>query len=120
VRIYDLTGDHGVVANDPWFAVRTVIANNENQPWGPTDLEPGDIDCEERITLWRGPDADGAIALAEDEAARYVDDVGGELLPFSQGYTLAGKPGRAGNLLAHPSQRNVARHIPRSLLRLRH
>lgn len=62
---------------DVWFAVRTVVANNENRPWGPRDLEPGQIDCEERITLWRAADADAVIELAEQEAAEYVADLGG-------------------------------------------
>ena len=48
-----------------WFAVRTFVANNEEKPWGPHDLQPGQIDYEERITLWRAPDIEAAIAMAE-------------------------------------------------------
>ena len=63
--------------NDVWFAVRTVVANNENRPWGPHDLKPGQIDYEERVTLRRAAGADAAIELAEREASEYVEDLGG-------------------------------------------
>ena len=65
------------MAEDAWFAVRTVVAEMENRPWGPDDLGPGEIDYEERITLWRAPSVDAAIAYAEAEATQYVEDVGG-------------------------------------------
>lgn len=81
------------MADKQWFAVRTIIANNENRPYGPTDLCPGQIDYEERITLWRAASAEAAIALAEGECQRYVDDLGGDMLQFSQSYALAMKPG---------------------------
>jgi hypothetical protein len=32
------------MADKQWFAVRTIVANNENRPWGPTNLDPGQID----------------------------------------------------------------------------
>ncbi|WP_460458191.1 hypothetical protein [Angustibacter peucedani] len=86
--------------DDVWFAVRTVVAMSENQPWGPRDLEPGQIDYEERITLWRASDADAAIELAEREAARYVEDLGGEVLTFSQAYTLSSKPGHGAEVFS--------------------
>ncbi|GAA2742954.1 hypothetical protein GCM10009868_14930 [Terrabacter aerolatus] len=76
-----------------WFAVRMIVAETENQPWGPRDLEPGEIDFEERITLWRAESVDAAIAMAQDECERYVDDLGGEVLGLRQAYALAMKPG---------------------------
>jgi len=80
------------MSDKQWFAVRTVVAINENRPWGPRDLNPGEVDYEERITLWRAESADEAIAAAEVEAARYVNDLGGDVLGFSQCYALATKP----------------------------
>jgi hypothetical protein len=77
-----------------WFAVRTIVANNESRPWGPVNLDPGQIDYEERITTWLAESAEAAIALAEDECQRYVEDVGGEALEFSQSFALAMKPGQ--------------------------
>lgn len=46
-----------------WFAVPTIVANNENLPWRPRDLEPGRIDYEERITIWRADSVQAATAL---------------------------------------------------------
>lgn len=76
-----------------WFAVRTLIANSTNQPWGPTDLGPGQVDCEERVTLWRADSPDAAIALAEDETQDYAMELGGESLGLSQCFALADAPG---------------------------
>jgi hypothetical protein len=81
------------MADKQWFAVRTIVANNENQPWGPRDLQPGEVDYEERITIWRADGAEAAIVLAEDECQRYVEDLGGEVLGLCQSYALAMKPG---------------------------
>ena len=75
-----------------WFAVRTFVANNEKKPWGPRDLEPGQVDYEERITLWRADDVDAAIAMAEEEAQGYVDDLGGEVLSLTQAFALFMEP----------------------------
>ena len=58
------------MADKQWFAVRTIVANNEKRPWGPTNLDPGQIDYEERITIWRTESAEQAIALAEAECQR--------------------------------------------------
>ena len=81
------------MADKQWFAVRTIVANNEKRPWGPTNLDPGQIDYEERITIWRTESAEQAIALAEAECQRYVDDLGGDVLQLTQCYALAMKPG---------------------------
>lgn len=64
------TGEDAAMADETWFAVRTLVANHEDQPWGPHDLEPGLIDHEERTTLWRAPDIDAAIVMAEQAATR--------------------------------------------------
>jgi hypothetical protein len=34
--------DCGMV-DKQWFAVRTIVANNENRSWGSTNLDPGQI-----------------------------------------------------------------------------
>lgn len=78
---------------ETWFAVRTFVANNEEKPWGPHDLEPGQVDYEERVTLWRAASFDAAIAMAEEEAEKYVEDLGGEVLSLTQAYALAMTPG---------------------------
>ncbi|HMM94843.1 hypothetical protein [Phycicoccus sp.] len=80
------------MVDETWFAVRTLVANNEERPWGPHHLPPGQIDYEERITLWRAAGSDAAIAMAEEEAERYVEDLGGEVLGLTQAYALATKP----------------------------
>jgi hypothetical protein len=72
------------MAEQQWFAARTIVANNEDQPWGPRDLDPGEIDYEERITIWKTDSADAPIALAQDECRHYVDDLGAQVLGLSQ------------------------------------
>jgi hypothetical protein len=105
------------MAEDAWFAVRTVVAEMENQPWGPDDLGPGENDHEERITLWRAPSLDAAIAYAEAEAARYVEDVGGEALGFAQAYSLGDDPGHGVEVFSLirrsslPPERYIDRHF---------
>ena len=76
-----------------WFAVRTLVANSTNQPWGPTDLGAGEVDYEERVTLWRADSPDAAIALAENESQSYAMELGGESLGLSQCFALADAPG---------------------------
>jgi hypothetical protein len=75
-----------------WFAVRTVVMEDQNRPWGPHDLQPGQFAYEERITIWLVESPDAAIVLAEDECRRYVEDLGGEVLGLSQAYAMATKP----------------------------
>ena len=75
-----------------WYAVRCVIASMENKLWGPTDLKAGEIDYEERITLWRAANLDDAIALAEADAEEYADTLESEYLGLAQAYHLAEKP----------------------------
>ncbi len=82
------TGTLARMPKNEWFAVRMVVVEDQNRPWGPDDLASGEFDYEERITLWRAPDADAAIALAEAEAEQYVANVGGEALGFAQSYSL--------------------------------
>jgi hypothetical protein len=83
-----------------WFAVRMVLVDDQNHPWGPDDLESGELDYEERITLWQAPDADAAIALAEAEAEQYVANVGGEALAFAQSYSLGDDPGQGAEVFS--------------------
>ena len=83
-----------------WFAVRTVVANNEEMPWGPHDLQPGQIDYEERITLWHAPDIEAAIAMAEEEAQGYVEDLGGEVLSLTQAYAMLAEPGHGAEVFS--------------------
>jgi len=64
----------------------------ENKPWGPTDLKAGEIDYEERITLWKAANLDDAIAQAEAEAAEYADTLESEYVGLAQAYHLAEKP----------------------------
>ncbi|MBE1495346.1 hypothetical protein H4696_002446 [Amycolatopsis lexingtonensis] len=59
-----------------WFAVRCVFR------WTHAGEEP----YEERITLWRAPDLDEALALAEAEAREYAERAGVGYLGLAQGY----------------------------------
>jgi hypothetical protein len=93
-------GQDGSMADNQWFAVRTIIANNENRPWGPRNLDPGQIDYEERITIWRAATAKEAMALAEAECQRYVEDLGGDVLGLTQSYALAMKPGHGAEVFS--------------------
>jgi hypothetical protein len=64
----------------------------ENVPWGPNDLKAGEIDYEERITLWRAANLDDAIALAEADAEEYADTLESEYVGLAQAYHLAETP----------------------------
>ena len=44
---------------------------------------------EERVTLWHAESFDEAIAMAENEAADYAENVGGKYLGLAQAYHLA-------------------------------
>lgn len=44
---------------------------------------------EERITLWRAQDLDGALELAEREAKAYAAENGVEFLEYSQAYEMS-------------------------------
>ena len=66
---------------DEWFAVRCVFR------WTQAGEEP----YEERITLWRAPDLDEALALAEADAHEYADRAGIEYLGLAQGYATGEK-----------------------------
>ena len=50
----------------PWYTVRTVVHRRDEQVY------------QERITLWRRPDADAAAEAALAESAEYAADEGAE------------------------------------------
>lgn len=76
-----------------WFAVRCVIRDAGNHPWGPHDLADGESAYEERITLWRTASADAAIERAEAEASAYAADIEAEYVGLAQSYELFDEPG---------------------------
>jgi len=53
----------------PWFGVRCLFQHSD--PGAATGVL-----YEERVTLWRAPSAEEAIARAEAEAASYAADLG--------------------------------------------
>lgn len=55
---------------------------------------------EERITLWRAPDLDAAIRLAEAEADEYAASVGSSYLGVAQAYQLSEEPEHGGELFS--------------------
>lgn len=80
------------MAEQQWFAVRCVFHSTENKQESPEFLAPGEHAYEERITLWRAPSADDAIALAEAEAAEYAEQAGCEDTGLAQSYWLEKQP----------------------------
>lgn len=81
------------MADAEWYAVRCIFASPENKPWGPHDLPEGEIDYEERITLWQSATAEEAIALAEADAAEYAEILECEYTGLAQSYWLPEPPG---------------------------
>jgi hypothetical protein len=79
-------------ASERWYAVRCILRGAENRPWGPTDLTPGTSAYEERITLWRTPSADEAVAMAEAEATEHAETLGDVYVGFAQAYHLPESP----------------------------
>ena len=75
-------------SENQWFGVRCVFGQSKNQPWGPHDLRDGEYAYEERITLWQADSADRAIALAEEEAHLYEEQILVEYLGIAQCYRL--------------------------------
>jgi hypothetical protein len=74
---------------DYWFAVRCVFAVG----WPPEAV--GET-YEERITLWRAPSAEEAIARAEAEAVEYaavIEDGPSTYTGLAQCYRLVDEPG---------------------------
>jgi hypothetical protein len=63
-----------------WFGVRCII-------------QLADGAYEERVTLWRAPDSDEALARAEAEATAYAADNDGRYLGLAQGFELFDEPG---------------------------
>ena len=72
-----------------WFGVRCVFVMEENKPWGPTDLREGELDYEERVTIWHAASAEEAIELAEQEALDYAADLECEYAGLAQSYAMA-------------------------------
>jgi hypothetical protein len=76
-------------AETRWFAVRCIFATGEIDDNGVRTYE-------ERITLWRAPGFDEAIALAEAEAAEYaavLEESADAYLGLAQCYELADELG---------------------------
>lgn len=73
-----------------WFSVRCVFAVPTAAP---ASGEGEAMTYEERVTLWRASGFDAAIALAEQEAHDYADDVEALYLGLAQAYRLAEPPG---------------------------
>jgi hypothetical protein len=63
-----------------WYSVRCLFQHRTDSG----DPAP----YEERILLWEAPTAEAAIALAEDEAAEYADDVDADYLGLAQSFFL--------------------------------
>ncbi|WP_460439819.1 hypothetical protein [Amycolatopsis stemonae] len=59
-----------------WFAVRCVFQ------WNEPDRRP----YEERLTVWRAADMEGALTAAEAEAREYAEAMGATYLGLAQGY----------------------------------
>jgi hypothetical protein len=75
--------------DQPWYAVRCAFRVLDDR------LPRGENAYEERITLWRAESFDEAIALAEQEGHRYVDenDHVEEFAGLAQAYHLFDDPG---------------------------
>ena len=66
---------------EPWYSVRCVFAFD--------GTSAGRNNFEERVTLWRAESFDEAIAMAENDAVDYAENVGGRYLGLAQAYHLA-------------------------------
>jgi hypothetical protein len=67
-----------------WFSVRSVYRH--------PGLAEGREVYEERVVLFKADDFDAAIAMAESEAADYVEDSDNEVLPLFQAHWLFDDP----------------------------
>jgi hypothetical protein len=81
----DLPGD--------WFGVRCVFEIYSASLGG-------DAAYEERVTLWRANTFDEAIAMAEDEAASYANDIDARYLGLAQAYALSEEPTHGGEVFS--------------------
>lgn len=73
-----------------WYGVRYVICSQAVSERG--DAPAGCTGYEERITIWQAGSFDDAIELAEVDARRYADHVGGEYAGLAQAYELLDSP----------------------------
>jgi hypothetical protein len=82
------------VSNQPdeaqWYSVRCIFRSG---------ADDGSL-YEERVTLWHADDLDGAIALAEREAADYAEEHDVELLGLAQAYWLPDPPGNGAEVFS--------------------
>jgi len=60
-----------------WYGVRCIFRAPSNRAY------------EERVVVWRADTFEGAIALAEADAAEYAEDIGWEYLGLSQAYRIS-------------------------------
>ena len=87
----------GVQDEQAWFAVRCVFAS------GWASRKVGRPLYEERITLWRAPNVEDAVSLAETDAAAYaaaIDDAPDTYLGLAQAYRLDGPPGEGSEVFS--------------------
>ncbi len=75
-----------------WFSVRSVYRH--------PDVDEGREVYEERVVLFNADDFDAAIALAESEAADYVEDTDNEVLPLFQAHWLFDDPADGGEVFS--------------------
>jgi hypothetical protein len=83
-----------------WFSVRCVFAVPTAAPASEGDSDDDAMTYEERVTLWRASGFDTAIALAEQEARDYADDVEALYLGLAQAYRLAEAPGHGSEVFS--------------------
>lgn len=81
------------VSGMPWFSVRSVYRFRAR-------LDGHDV-YEERVVLFDAADADGAISMAEAEAAEYAADLeGAEVLTLFQCFWLFDEPGNGAEVFS--------------------
>jgi hypothetical protein len=70
-----------------WFGVRCIFHDPEGT-------------YEERITIWRADTFDEAVAMAEQDAEEYADEVGSVFLGFAQAYVMPDEPGQGAEIFS--------------------
>jgi hypothetical protein len=70
-----------------WFGVRCIFHDPEGT-------------YEERITLWNADTFDEAVAMAEQDAEEYAEEVGSTFLGFAQAYVMPDEPGQGAEVFS--------------------
>lgn len=98
-----------------WYGVRCIFADVRNKPWGPHDLEPGEMAYEERVTLWHAKSFKRAIALAEVDAKEYAEILESEYIGLAQAFRFDGKPKQGAEVfsLIRRSSLDVEKYLDR-------